>query len=276
MSGPPFTVADVIARVRAELGDLGTPFRDAFGGLGEVGEFDLSESSIAQASVTLVQGGVVTTLVQDRDYELMPAEGRVLLLGSYNPLPDNATLIVQGVAAGMFSDAELEVFVGEAVSMHCANRRVTARLKDATGFIRYVETPMILANLPEIELLPLALLAVVNALWAVATDASSDIDITTVEGTHVGRGQRFQQVMAMIDAVSARYKELCEQLQIGFYRIEMGTLRRVSRTTGRFVPLYKEREYDDYSLPVRLIPEVDHRDDDTSDVPDPGYGGGWW
>lgn len=269
-------MAAVTDRVRKELGDLATPFRDAFGGLGEVGEFDLSESSIIEASVTYLFGGVTTTLVQDRDYNLLPQEGRILLLGAYNPLPDNATLIVAGTASGMFSDAELAGFVNEAVLMHCQNRRVTARNRDSNGFIHYVETPMTLATLPEIEFLPLALLATANALWAMATDASSDIDIDTVEGTHIGRGQRFQQLMAMVDAVSARYKELCEQLNIGFYRIEMGTLRRVSRTTGRLIPVYKEREYDDYSLPQRLLPEIDHRDDDTSAIPDPGTTGGWW
>lgn len=276
MSGPPFQAQDVIERVRAELGDLGTPFRDAFAGTGEIGEFDLSESSIASATVTAVNNGVVTTLTPDRDYTLLPVEGRVLLAGAYNPLPDNTTLIVVGVAQGMFSDQELTVFVEEAVRMHCVDRRRTYRTRDSSGFIRMVEQPMNLVNLPEIELLPLSLLATVNALWALATDASTDIDITTAEGTHVGRGQRFQQLMAMIDAVSARYKELCEQLQIGYYRIEMGNLRRVSRTTGRLVPLYEEREFDDYRLPQRLIPEVDHKDDDTSGLPNQGYGGGYW
>lgn len=275
MSGP-VAVQDVITRVRKELGDLPTPFRDSFGGLGEVGEFDLSESSIAQATVTYVLGGVTTTLVQDRDYNLLPEEGRILLLGAYNPLPDNATLIVTGTASGMFTDDELEGFVDEAVLMHCENRRITTRNRDSNGFIHYVETPLSLATLPEIEVLPLALLATTLALWALATDASSDIDISTVEGTQVHRAQRYAQLMSMIDAETARYKELCEQLQIGFYRIEMGNLRRVSRTTGRLIPLYKEREYDDYSLPQRLLPEVDHRDDDTSDIPDPGTTGGWW
>lgn len=276
MPGPPFTTQDVIERVRAELGDLGSPFRDSFAGTGELGEYDLSESSIASAQVTLVNGGNVTTLTPDADYTLMPTEGRILLLGAHNPLPDNVTLIVTGTASGMFSDQELTVFVDEAVRMHCKDRRRTYRARDSSGFIRMVEQPVTLANLPELELLPLALLATVNALWALATDASTDIDITTAEGTHVGRGQRFQQLMAMIDAVSARYKELCEQLQIGYYRIEMGTLRRISRTTGRLVPVYEAREFDDYRLPQRLIPEVDHRDDDTSGLPDQGYGGGYW
>lgn len=276
MSGPPYEVTDVVERVRTELGDLGTPFQDSFGGTGELGEFDLSESSIASVTATVVQDGTVTTLVQGQDFELEPVEGSVLLLGSYNPLPEGMTLIVTGMAQGMFSDEELAGYVHEAILMHCKDRRVDGRVRDAQGFIRYVESPLTLANLPEIELLPLALLATANALWGLATDASTDIDITTVEGTHVPRAQRFQQLMSMIDAVQERYKDYCQQLNIGFYRIEQSTLRRTSRITGRLIPIYKEREYDDYSLPVRLIPEIDHRDDDKSDIPDPGYGGGYW
>lgn len=276
MSGPPFEVQDVVERVRAELGDLGTPFQDSFGGTGELGEFDLSETSISEATVMTVQDGNVTNLVQDRDYSLEPVEGSILLHGAYNPLPEGMTLIVTGQAQGMFTDDELTGYVHEALLMHTKDRRINARVKDAQGFIRYVESPLTLANLPEIELLPLALLATANALWGLATDASTDIDITTVEGTHVPRAQRFQQLMAMIDAVQERYKDYCQQLNIGFYRIEQSTLRRVSRITGRLIPIYKDREYDDYSLPVRIIPEIDHRDDDTSDIPDPGYGGGYW
>jgi hypothetical protein len=266
----------VVARVRRELGDLGTPFQDSFGGTGELGQFDLSESGIATATVTTVASGVVTQLVPDRDYTIEPVEGRILLLGSANPLPDNTTLIVSGLAQGMFTDEELDGYVREAVRMHCGGRHLPARVLDQHGFIQYPQVPEVLANLPEIEFLPLTLLATVNALWSLATDASTDIDISTVEGTTVARSQRFQQLMTMIDAINSRYRDYCQQLNIGFWRIEQTTLRRVSRTTGRLVPIYKEREYDDYSLPIRLIPEIDYQDEDTSQVPDPGYGGGYW
>lgn len=269
-------VQDIVTRVRQELGDLGVPFRNAFAGTGEQGELDLTESSISQCTVTWIQGAAVTTLVADRDYQLLPTEGRVLLLGAHNPLPEGVTLLVEGQAGGMFTDPEVEVFANEAIRMHCANRRISRRTKDPTGFIRIVELPLTLANLPEIELLPLSLLATVNALWALATDASTDIDISTADGTAVPRSQRFRQIMAQIDAVDARYRDYCQQLNIGFYRIEMTELRRISRTTARYVPLYIEREFDDYSFPVRRLPEIDHRDDDVSGIPDAGWEGGYW
>jgi hypothetical protein len=62
-------------------------------------------------------------------------------------------------------------------------------------------------------------------------------------------------------------------LNVGLHRIEVSTLRRESRTTGRLVPLYVPREFDDYSWPERILPPIDSRhsegDRDTS-VPTAG------
>lgn len=267
---------ELIARMRAELGDLGTPFQDLYTGTGEQSYYDLSESSISAATLRVNVGGVTRTLVEGTDYQLLAAEGRVILLGALDPLPQGAALVVSGQASGMFLTEELEVFAREAVRMHCDKRFTSTRVKDAHGFIEFVDTPMSLENLPEIEELPLTLLAVANALWSLATDAASDVDITTVEGTHVPRSQRFEQLMAMIDAVTARYRDYCQQQNIGFWRIEMVELRRVSRTTSRLIPIYREREYDDYGKAVRQLPPLDHRNDDDSQIPNPGFGGGWW
>jgi hypothetical protein len=82
--------------------------------------------------------------------------------------------------------------------------------------------------------------------------------------------------MAQIDAVDARYREYCQQLNVGFYRVEVTDLRRISLTTSRFTPIYIEREFDDYTLPQRRLPVIDHRDDDTSGIPDAGWEGGYW
>lgn len=267
--------ADLITRMRRELGDLGEPFQDAFSGTGEQAYYDLSESSIGYlSSVVLTHLGSSRPLTEGHDYELEDAQGRIILLAG--PLAQGDVLVVTGVAEGMFSLSELAGFADEAVTMHCHKRFTTARTKDAHGFVQYIDTPVSLATLPEIEELPLTLLGVSFALWALATDAATDVNIDTVEGTHVDRAQRFGQVMSMIDAVMARYHDICEQLNIGLWRIEMADLRRVSRTTSRLVPLYREREYDDYGLAVRELPATDHPNDDPSQIPNPGFGGGWW
>lgn len=267
--------SDLLARMRRELGDLGTPFQDIFTGTNEQNRYDLSQGSIGYlSSVNLTHDGSTRPLTEDHDYELDDTEGRILLLGG--PLAMGDILVVTGMAEGMFSLSELAAFAREAEVMHCNKRYTTARTQDSHGFVQYIDTPVTLATLPEIEELPLTLLGVINALWSLATDAATDINIDTTEGTHVDRAQRFQQVMAMIDAVTARYHDYCEQLNIGMWRIEMSTLRRVSRTTSRYVPIYRNREYDDYGLAVRQLPPIDHPLDDPSEIPNPGFGGGWW
>lgn len=266
---------DLLARMRRELGDLGTPFQDIFTGTNEAARYDLSQGAIGYlSSVNLTHAGSMRPLTLDRDYELDDTEGRILLLSG--PLAMGDILVVTGMAEGMFSLSELAAFAQDAITMHCNDRYTTARTLDSHGFVQFIDTPVKLATLPEIEELPLTLLAVVNALWSLATDAATDVNIDTVEGTHVDRAQRFGQVMSMIDAVTARYHDYCQQLNVGMWRIEMSTLRRVSRTTSRLVPIYREREYDDYGLAVRQLPPVDHPLDDPSDIPNPGFGGGWW
>ena len=57
---------------------------------------------------------------------------------------------------------------------------------------------------------------------------------------------------------------------------EMSTLRRVSRLNNRLVPVFEDREYDDYQLPIRLLPPIDARNEDESGIPSPlwsAYGG---
>jgi hypothetical protein len=78
-----------------------------------------------------------------------------------------------------------------------------------------------------------------------------------------------------LDLVQGRYEELCHQLGVGLDRIEMLDLRRVSRQTGRLIPLFVEKEYDDYSLPKRKIPAIDSQNEDASGIPSIAYWG-WW
>lgn len=269
--------SELIARIRAELGDLGAPFQDVYMGTGEQGYYDLSQGSIAYlTSVTVTQNGSSRPLTEGADYQLMDVEGRVVLLGALNPLPQGAILVVTGLGDGMLSQSELETCARDACASFFHKQFHSARAKDSHGFIQYVDTPASLATIPDVEQLPLVLLGVINALWKLATDSASDVDVDTVEGTHISRAQRFQQLMAMIDATTSRYHDICQQLNVGLWRVEMSDLRRISRTTSRYVPIYRPREYDDYGLAVRELPPIDHPNDDTSEIPNPGFGGGWW
>lgn len=267
----------IIARVRSEVGDFGSPFRDDFTGGGELSSFDLSETNVLASTVdvALMENGTRTELVQGTDYQVDSREGRVLLLGSRGPLGFGQTLTVEGSSQGMFSDDELATYVTDALAQHAYGRTIQTRYRDSYGFIRYTDDPITLATLPPVEDPLLAYLAVVNVLWTLATDAASDASISTAEGTSVDRATRYRQLMEHIDSIQARYNGLAAQLNVGLGRIEQFTLRRVSRTTNRLVPVYKDREYDDAGYPQRLIPPIDEPNKDDSGIPSPWLPGVW-
>lgn len=266
---------DVISRVRIELGDTGAPFSDSFLGTGLVSQFDLTEFNVWNVNATWIQNQTPVLLTANTDYVLNTQEGRIFLIGPSAPLPQGDNLIVSGFAGGMFSDDELQMFVNDAVLQHTLGRTVKTRFRDSSGFIRYVNNPMDLSNLPEVEGVLIALRASVEALWALATDAATDIDISSADGTTVPRSQRYRQLREQIDGMTDRYNQLCNMLNVGLNRIEMSKIRRVSKTTNRLVPIFADREYDDYELPTRQLPPIDIQSPDDSNIPSPIFGGMW-
>ena len=266
---------ECIARVRRELGDFGHPFMDTLVGQGTTGEYDLTETQISAATVTKTDGSSSAVLVDGTDYTLDKVNGTLYLLGSLSPLPIGTILIVSATTYGMFSDDELGEYVHDAFIQHAAGRTVSKRFRDTAGFIRYAEHEMVIDDLPDTEIFLVSLLATIEALWALTTDASTDVDIQTADGTVVPRSQRYAQMRNQIDVLTDKYEDLCAQLNVGLHRIEVMQLRRVSRTTGRLVPLFSSREYDDIALPERLLPPIDTRYADDSGVASPVRAGAW-
>lgn len=273
------TLAGVIRRVRSEVGDFSAPFVDTFVGGDELSSYDLSEVNVHAVSAKVVSASPASSvdLVQDTDYVLNPAEGSILLISpAYSPLAHGQTLIVRGTSEGMFTDADLTTYVGDAMNQHTYGRTLRTRYRDDHGHIRYKDDPVTLENLPAVEEPLVAYLATINVLWTMATDASSDIDVSTAEGTHVPRSQRYRQLMEHISELQGRYNGLAQQLNVGLARIEMFQLRRIARTTNRLVPIFQSREYDDTSMPRRLLPPVDGAEyDDESGIASPLYPGTW-
>lgn len=275
--------AGIIRRIRNEIGDFASPFLDTYLGADELASYDLSETGITAvtAKVSTVSPPATVDLVADTDYVLDTHEGRIVLINpAYSPLHHGQTLIVRGTAQGLFTDSDLATYIGDAVQQHAYGRSLTTRYRDAHGFIRYDHEPITLENLPAVEEPLVAYLAAINCLWTLATDAATDIDISTAEGTFVPRTQRYRQLMQHIgdatNGLQGRYNTLAQQLNVGLSRIEMFTLRRVSRTTNRLVPVFAEREYDDSSRPQRLLPPIDGEEyADESNVPSPTYPGLW-
>ncbi|MFD9947254.1 hypothetical protein ACFWYW_24210 [Nonomuraea sp. NPDC059023] len=257
----------LVSRVRKALGDPGYPFRVVLDTPGSA--FDIGHRYLTGVIVSLVTGSQVSDLPASA-YTLDSAAGALDL---HEELRPGSSLLVTGTAHTLFTDAEIAEFVQDAARQHCHEREITVRKRNANGFIYYEETPLTLATLPAVEEEPLAILGTIEALWAMATDAASDVDVWTAEGTHLSRAQRYQQLMGHIESLQARYEKLCKQLNIGLYRIEVSTLRRVSRLTGRLVPVFASREYDDYQPPRRLLPPIDAPHEDESGLPSPIWGG---
>jgi hypothetical protein len=261
-------ISDAIHRVRLEIGDPLQPFMTTSLGDGMTSMYDLPKQNIELHTVvvTIVNGAQTTVLVPEADYMIDPVLGYLQL---NSPVPNNATLIVQGQAWSMFTDHELRMYIEDSVRQHVFGARITERYRDKYGFISYREIDKDLRNLPHVEEPLLIMLCTYNILWVLANDAATDANISTAEGTQVDRVSRYRQLMDHIMLLEERYQHYCALLNVGAFRIEMLKLRRVSRTTGRLVPLFRDREYDDHRWPVRELPPIDSTDEDGSGIASP-------
>ena len=120
------------------------------------------------------------------------------------------------------------------------------------------------------------MLATIEALWDLSTDASLDVDVHTPDGKSVPRSQRYAQMRNQITVLEERYNDLCAQINVGLHRMETLNLRRTSRQTGRLVPVWESREYDDTTPARRILPPVDNRHADESDIPSSLNAGWGW
>jgi hypothetical protein len=119
-----------------------------------------------------------------------------------------------------------------------------------------------LTKVSDAELDAVALGAAVEALWALLTEAAREVDLSSVEAVSIPSSQRYRQLEDLLfspNGLMAKYKEKSHMLGIGLDRIEVMQLRRVSRTTGRLVPIYEAREWDDAAYPERIFPAIDRQ-----------------
>lgn len=113
-----------------------------------------------------------------------------------------------------------------------------------------------LSQIPAVELEVLAMGTVMKSLWTLVTEFSTDIDINSPEGMFIPARQRFQQVWQMLQYWEQQYEDRSRSLNVGLHNIDIFNLRRVSRMTNRFVPMYRSREYDDHNTPERYYPPI--------------------
>lgn len=226
--------ASALSRLRLEVADLLKPFDEAytFTDLQVTTRLVLTSQNVS--SVEVRRNDV---LLASPQHYILDASNGVLVLT--DPLEEADRVTVTGYTAELFTDDILSEFLDTAYNLH-----------------RHNNASLTWGTISENERYLVTLLARHEALWMLATDASYDIDIRTVEGVNIPRSQRFSQLMTMAQATKARYDELAKSLNLGPTRIEVSTLRRKSRNTGRLVPIYISREVDDTREPERVYPEI--------------------
>jgi len=149
----------------------------------------------------------------------------------------NQRLVVAGFFYSWFSDADLEFHVGKSV------HEMTYNGQDIEDFA-------------PVQLDVVMLGGVVSALWSLAMELSLDIDVSTPEGMFIPARQRYSQVLQMLQNYEAEYTNKAAMLNMGLGALEVFRLRRVAYMTGRYVPVYQEREFDDPRWPNRLYPPI--------------------
>ena len=229
------TLQELIDRTRLELSDLKVPLYERVSGSGSSARFDLKGVQNVTDVYVYPLGDPEAVLDEGADFTLHPREGLIVF---DVPPPAGQVYIVEGEYSAYFSDEEIETFVKSAYQMHTRDRG-----------IHY-------SALPSYEVLLVAILAKIEALWVLKTSSAYDINVHAPEGMFIPRGQRFEQLNLLVREMEERYKELSGALGVGLYAVEMFNLRRVSRSTGRYVPVYIDREFDDTRPPQRVYPNI--------------------
>lgn len=230
------TLEHLQERVRLELGDQPRPFETEFFTDGIEVQYRIDYRPVQPESIVMTLDGVPTT-----EYELDARHGIFLFR---EVLPEGVVVNVAGVKYRYFNNDDLSVFCQESVAEH------------ATGSVDHYGIQMTLDRIPVVQHHVVALRATVLALWALVTDAAFDIDIFAPDGVNIPRSERFRQLMELIGGKQGEYDALSKALNIGIFRIEVFTFRRIARLTNRLVPLYMEQEFDDPRPPTRLYTEI--------------------
>ena len=229
------TLTDLLSRVRTELGDLQKNFTFTATGDGSTTSFFLNTKPVEIVNLLVTENN--DPIAYPYGYTVEQETGIITFA---NAPVNGSAIVVQGVTDRYFTDDQLCVFISDAITEHTYNR------VDAYGSL------VTLASIPPVEEYPIAILATIEALWALATDAAFDINISAPDGVVIPRAERFQQLSSIIQQRWEQYRMLCSQLNVGLWKIEMGTLTRISRTTNKYVPVYIGQEIDDPSKPERV------------------------
>jgi hypothetical protein len=226
------SVAEVASYARNFSRDFGTFFETNFPTAGST--LRLPHPLVEGTSVTVINnedGDEVT------DFVINERQG---LLKLANPAAHSDGVYVSGLYYQWFLDTDLEFFA-QIIGTEHLHQRTGVTLESITG--------------AEVEVMGIG--AMVSALWSLLAEFATDIDVSTPEGMSIPAHQRYQQLQTMIQYWEKRYEEKAAMLNVGLKKMEMFTLRRISRLTNRYVPMYRGREIDNPRPPIRVRPPID-------------------
>jgi hypothetical protein len=116
-----------------------------------------------------------------------------------------------------------------------------------------INVPLEQANAAVLDVVGLG--ALVEALQALMTEYARDIDVMTSESIHIPGSQRYRMLADLCQRWEVEYRKHANNLNIGPERIDQFSLRRVSRTTNRLVPLFKSKEIGEHGPMERIFSE---------------------
>lgn len=188
------------------------------------------------ADIDIVNRGTNAPLAAAGDYVIDHRNGLVRLA--------DPSLYEEGVTVGgyfyeWFLPADLEFHARFVVQEHLLGRNIAA------------------ADFTPVELNVIAMGTVCQAFWSLLTQFATEIDVSDPEGIMIPAHQRFQQVQQLHAVWEKKYVSGAMALNVGFDRTMVSEVRRVSRMTGRLVPVFENQEVDDPRHPLRSLPIIE-------------------
>ena len=176
-------LSDLLSRVRLELGDQQKQFTYTATGNGTTTAFSLGYKPVELTNLLVTVGGVAKAY--PAAYTL---EGDIGVIHFVTAPANAAAIVISGMTSRYFLDDNLTTFINTAVTQHTYNR--------TNG----VGSQMTIGLIPAVEEYPLAILATIEGLWALATDAAFDIDIQAPDGISIPRSERYRQLTQTIQS----------------------------------------------------------------------------
>jgi hypothetical protein len=203
---------------------------DAVGRTYELGQPNIDKDTIWIATVA----GASVNELGTADYSIDERNGILRLAAT--PAA-NSKLLIEGYHYEWLLPADLQFYAERSINFHKPT----------------INIPLEQASPAVLDVVGLG--ALVEALQALMTEYARDIDVMTSESIHIPGSQRFRMLQSLIQQWEVEYRKHANNLNIGPERIEQFSLRRVSRTTNRLVPLYKSKEIGEYGPMERIFAE---------------------